>query len=286
MHQDLPIAAELTDLRAEIRKLEGIHSDIKCSLGKIQEENTMLRQEKKETQELVHLLQTENHQLQSSKNYLEKIISAKRFSTLQPLSEEECMCSQFKHEKDYRVCARCYKTGQLKSWCQVSNYHVGTQDNSLQIHFYIRKRQKSVESVICQKAQKENKIETIGPSDSGSKNEKQIVCGFMDCMEEENSQPNDTSSTIVEGTKNSMDLAPNDEVVNKSDQEVDSVLNESKVECGSDNTTFEFTSTRVCMDKASIRQRQKRGKITNSRKSFTCLQAKKSLCKAKKFLTK
>ncbi|XVF57446.1 hypothetical protein PTKIN_Ptkin06aG0206100 [Pterospermum kingtungense] len=158
MHQDLPIAAELANLRAEFRKLEGIHSDIKCSLGKVQEENTKLQQEKKEIQELVHLLQTENHQLQSSKNYLEKL---------------------------YQL-----------------------------------------------KAQKENRIETIGPSDSGFKNGKQIVCGFMDCMEEENSQPDDTSSTIVEGTKNSMDLSPNDEVVNKSDQEVDSVLSESKVECG------------------------------------------------------
>ena len=54
-------------------------------------------------------MQKENQQLQCFKKYLDNIVSAKRFCTLKPINEEECIWIQFKQERDFKVYAHCGK---------------------------------------------------------------------------------------------------------------------------------------------------------------------------------
>ena len=108
---------------------------------------TWLENEKEDLENKVALLQKENQQLQCLKQYLDKIVSAKRFSMLKPINEEECLWIQFKYERDYRVCAYCDKNGHSKSWCQSNRQPTFTRGNALNFQFYVQNSQKRVESL-------------------------------------------------------------------------------------------------------------------------------------------
>ena len=141
--------AEISELKAKIRELKDIHLEIKCKITSLQQESDKLSQEKRKVEQQVHLLQAKNYklnhtqptwsnnekkdleskiallqeknqQLQCFKNYQDKLVSAKRFCTFKTIGEEECLWIQSKHEKKFRVCAKCGKNGHSKSWCRFS----------------------------------------------------------------------------------------------------------------------------------------------------------------------
>ncbi|XVF56134.1 hypothetical protein PTKIN_Ptkin06aG0092700 [Pterospermum kingtungense] len=83
-----------------------------------------------------------------------------------------------------------------------------------------------------------------------------------------------------------MEVLPNDKVASNNDHEFVEGSNENEVVSSGVDTIFEFTDTGACQEKARIKQRWGRGKVANSNKSYAFLQAKKSLGKAKKCLSK
>ena len=100
--------------------MKDFHSEIKCKITGLQQENNKLSQKKRKAEQQVDhlqaenyklnqiqptwsnnkkedleskvaLLQEENQQLQCFKKYLDKIVSVKMFCTFKPINEEECL---------------------------------------------------------------------------------------------------------------------------------------------------------------------------------------------------
>ncbi|EOY21580.1 Uncharacterized protein TCM_013435 [Theobroma cacao] len=57
-------SVEASELKARMRYLEGIQSEIKCKIIELQQENKKLWQEKEEAKSQVHILELENNWLQ------------------------------------------------------------------------------------------------------------------------------------------------------------------------------------------------------------------------------
>ena len=78
----------------------------------------MADKDKHDLETMIPLLHEENQQFHCFREYQDKLISVKRFCILKPIGEEECPWIQFKHEKEFGVCAQCSKIGHSKSWCR------------------------------------------------------------------------------------------------------------------------------------------------------------------------
>ena len=106
--------------------------------------------EKEDLESKIALLQEENQQLQCFKKYFDKIVLAKRFCTLKLINEEECLWIQFKHERDFKVCAYYGISGHSKSWCQAPRQSTFAQGNTHSLHFFVQNSQKRVENKYTQ----------------------------------------------------------------------------------------------------------------------------------------
>ena len=117
-------------LEAENKQLKQIHP------------LSLAGQEKHELETKISFLQEENQQLHYFREYQDKLISTKRFCTLKPIGEKECLWIQFKHEKEFRVCAQYGKNGHSKSWCRSSAQLNFLEGKFLKIPFYVQDYQK------------------------------------------------------------------------------------------------------------------------------------------------
>ena len=101
-------------------------------------------------------------------------------------------------------------------------------------------------------------------------------------MVEKVSQPDEESSTIIEGElmlheSSQSNIQVQEEIIDTEKNEVAS--NDSSL-------TTTFTSPRPCKKNASISSRQRSDNVVKSKRSRTSLQAKKALCKAKRVRVK
>lgn len=71
---------------------------------------------------------------------------------IKPLSDEKCLWSQFRREKDYKVCAKCFKSGHFKSKCLAPHgMPMDIQRSSFQVHFTYRMVKKRIKILIFRK---------------------------------------------------------------------------------------------------------------------------------------
>ncbi|XVF73638.1 hypothetical protein PTKIN_Ptkin12aG0218200 [Pterospermum kingtungense] len=266
--------------------------EAECNMLRQGRPTSLDEKEKHELKLKLALLQEENQQLLCFKGYQDKLVSAKRFCALKPVGDEECLWIQFKHEKDYRVCAKCYKSGHSKSWCQDPAQTFSTQGNSKKVIFYVQSYKERAGNQNMQTSPKGSSL-TRGCSSvlvfkRGTYND-----SSMDCEVDEDSKTQQFThlgqedSIVSDENKNKMELLLEVESMHESSSE-GKVLRTTEIgfdnEAGSENsgTTLAFISSTLEQEWPNIRKRYRRDTCVNRKKPHSVLQATKLLYKARR----